>query len=96
VQVEFSPLAYADLEIIGDHIARDSPANALSFVNRLIDRCLDIALAPEGYVERPELGKHVRSVAFQDYLIFYSALAKTIRIERIIHGSRDYLSTGFF
>ena len=95
MKTEFSPLAFNDLENIGDHIAIDSPANAASFVNDLINRCAQIALAPEGYIERPELGDNIRSVAFRNYMVFYSTTKTMVRIERILHGSRDYLNTGF-
>lgn len=88
-------MAFADLEAIGDFIAKDNPGNAANFVNGLIDRSLSIALAPEGYVARPELGEAIRSVAYDGYLIFYAAQDDLIRIERILHGSRDYLSKGF-
>ena len=91
MRVEFSPRAYADLENIGDHIAKDNPANANSFVNKLIDRCLDISHAPEGYIKRPELGRNIRSIAFRNYMIFYTFKPNLVRIERILHGSRDYL-----
>ena len=95
MKVEFSPKAFHDLEAIGDFIAQDSPVNAAKFVNKLIDRCMDIARAPKGYIARPELGVDIRSVAFQDYLIFYTADQQSLRVERIIHGSRDYLSEDF-
>jgi len=95
VKTKFSPKAFADLEGIGDYIAKDSPANAATFVNALIDRCLDITLAPEGYIERPELGANIRSVAFRNYLIFYTAGGNSLRVERILHGSRDYRDSDF-
>lgn len=95
MRVEFSPRAFDDLESIGDHIAEGNPENASAFVNELIDRSLEIALAPEGYIERPELGFGVRSVAFHKYMIFYTAEKTFIRIERILHGSRDYTNSNF-
>jgi len=95
MHIEFSPLAISDLQDIADFIAQDSPVNASNFANRLLDRCLQIGQAPEGYIERPEVGKNIRSVAFQRYMIFYSFTDNLIRVERILHGSRDYLSNDF-
>ena len=92
MKVEFSPRAITDLTDIGDYIARDNPANADNFVNVLLDYCLEIKLAPEGYTARPELGENIRSLPFKAYMIFYTSSETHIRIERILHGSRDYLS----
>lgn len=91
MSISFSPLAISDLQAISDHIALDSPTNAADFVNQLLDRCLDIDLAPEGYIARPEIGDNIRSVAFKHYMIFYSNIEGDVRVERILHSSRDYL-----
>lgn len=103
MKVEFSPRAVSDLTDIGDYIAKDNPANADNFVNALLDYCLDIKHAPEGYTARPELGANIRSLPFKAYMIFYTPSDTQfytpsdthIRIERILHGSRDYLSGKF-
>ena len=95
MKVEFSPRAVSDLTDIGDYIAKDSPANADDFINALLDYCLDIKHAPEGYTARPELGANIRSLPFKAYMIFYTPSDTHIRIERILHGSRDYLSGKF-
>jgi plasmid stabilization system protein ParE len=39
--------AEADLEAIGDYIARDTPVRALSFVRELYQLCLNIADMPQ-------------------------------------------------
>jgi len=95
MRVEFSRASQADIDRIGDYIAKDSPLNALKFTEQLFDRCEEIANAPEGYVSRPEVGENIRSVAFKDYLIFYSFHASYIRIERIFHGSQNIQSDDF-
>ena len=41
--------AEADLESIGDYIARDNPVRALSFVRELYQLCLDIAETPQAW-----------------------------------------------
>jgi toxin ParE1/3/4 len=51
--IDFTPLAEADLEQIGDYIAQDSPRRALSFIRELRDQCRKIAAAPLSYRERP-------------------------------------------
>jgi toxin ParE1/3/4 len=44
---------------------------------------------PLGYVERPELKEGLRSCAYSAYVIFFMIDDQGIRIERILHGSRD-------
>jgi toxin ParE1/3/4 len=40
----FSPRAEADLEEIGDYIARDNPARAISFLDELRAHCGDAGI----------------------------------------------------
>ena len=49
MKVEFTLAAEADLEQIGDYIARDNPARALSFVRELARSCLELAEMPEAW-----------------------------------------------
>jgi toxin ParE1/3/4 len=85
----FTPLAEADLEEIGDYIARDNPARAASFVRQLRHRCEKIVHMPRGAPLRPELGEGVRVATFGRYLICYSERDEQIVIERIVHGARS-------
>lgn len=95
MQTEYSRLAISDLEAIQDYIAQDSPVNADKFIEKILDRCDDILSAPEGYLARSEIMDGLRSVAFKDYMIFYTFEVEVVRIERILHGSRDYLKGEF-
>jgi len=90
-----SPVARADLMDIADFIADASPRTALEFVDKLEERCLKIGTSPESYRLRPELAAGLRSVVFSAYLIFYRAEANTVRIERILHGSRNLPEVDF-
>jgi toxin ParE1/3/4 len=85
----FSPLSEADLEEIGDYIARDNPRRALTFVQELRERCTKITHHPEAAPLRPEFGADFRLVPFGRYLIFYTVSAEAVRIERILHGARQ-------
>jgi toxin ParE1/3/4 len=84
----FSPLAEADLEAIGDYIARDNPRRALSFIREVRQRCERIAEMPRAAPLRPELGAGVRVVTFGHYLICYAESDDQVVIERIVHGAR--------
>lgn len=85
----FSPLARRDLIEIGDHIARDSQAKARALVDRLIQQCEKIRLAPLGYVGREDLEPGLRMAALGRYVIFFRLVEAGIRIERILHGARN-------
>jgi toxin ParE1/3/4 len=69
--VVFSVRAEQDLEEIGDYIAVENPARAVSFIKEIREHCSKIAMSPLAYVARPELGKEIRSCAHGRYLIVY-------------------------
>ena len=89
MRLELSPLAQADLEAIGDYIGKDSPANALRFIQGLREQCQKISRAPLAYVARPELSDGLRSCAHGRYVIFFRPMAECVRIERILHSAMD-------
>jgi len=89
MQCIFSPLAEMDLEEIGDYIARDNPARAISFIQEIKKQCHKITNAPEAFPLRPDLIEGLRMLSFRRYLIFYT-VGESVRIERILHGARDY------
>lgn len=49
--------AEQDLRNIGDFIAQDNPARAVTFVRELQEQCQRLLVFPEAYRARPELGK---------------------------------------
>ncbi|MFM7171306.1 MAG: type II toxin-antitoxin system RelE/ParE family toxin [Cyanobium sp.] len=95
MRCELSPQAIADLQEIGDFIARDNPERAGSFVRELLDHAQRLADHPEAYPLRPEFGQGLRSCIHQRYVIFFSVKPGLARIERIIHGSRDINDESF-
>ena len=70
-------------------IARDDPDRALSFVDELEASCSTLTDYPSLGRKRPELGPDLRSKPHGSYVIFYSVSGPVVRIERILHGSRD-------
>ena len=88
-QLIITPLAERDIESIGDYIAKDNPGRALSFVRELFDQCKTIAGNPLSYRLRPELEEGLRSCAYGNYVIFFSASKEEITIIRVLHGARD-------
>ena len=91
----FSPLADYDLEEIGDFIAKDNPARALSFIRELREKCTRLAFPSAIGAPRPELGEGIRMLPHGRYLIFYREDNSSVRIERVMHGARDIGSEEF-
>ena len=89
MKLVFSPAARDDLIDIGAYIAQDNPKRALSFVNELEEACNRFAQAPGIGTARPELGRGVRMWPHGRYLVFYRPNAREIRVDRILHASRD-------
>lgn len=61
----------------------------MQFIADLRMRCERIADAPQAGRPRPELSPELRSVVFRRYLIFYTYTKHAVRIERVLHSSRD-------
>ena len=87
--VDVSPLAEQDLDDIWLTIAADSIARADKFVDALTARFVMLSASPNMGRAREELARGLRSVAFRNYVIFYSFRNKSLLIERVIHGARD-------
>jgi plasmid stabilization system protein ParE len=83
--------AEADLETIGDWIARDNAARALTFIAELRQRCESLVHASLEYPLVPRY-EHtgIRCRTYRDYLIFYRISSETIEILHVLHGARDY------
>jgi toxin ParE1/3/4 len=91
MKVDISAEAERDLEAIGDHIARDNPGRALSFLRELRAKCVALADLPEGFplVHRYKaLG--VRRRVHGNYLIFYRVEPERVVVLHVLHGAMDY------
>lgn len=89
VKLTFSPKSRQDLLDIGDYIAKDSRANARRFVAKLIEQCQRISTSPMGYVGREDLAPGLRMAALGRYVIFFRVINGAVRIERVLHSSRN-------
>lgn len=90
MKVVITAEAEADLEAIGDYIARDNPARALSYVRELYQLCLDIADMPQASPVVPQYEHNgIRRRVHGRYLIFYRIRADHITILHILNGAMD-------
>ena len=85
----FTVPASHDLRDIHDFIARDNVEAALRFVQRLEQRCKDIANMPGIGRRRDELASGLRNIVEGEYLIFYRVSGDDVIIQRVIQGSRN-------
>lgn len=83
------PAAQADLIEIGDFIALDNPTRAVTFVNEIEAKLIQIAERPDSFPLREELQKGLRSAKYGRYLIFFQKYGDQLRIVRVLHGARD-------
>lgn len=90
--LRYLPVAEEDLISILDWIAKDSPARALKFIDKLEEKI--------GKLEKfPMLGRIPRHSKLRDYgyrvlvvesyLVFYITRKSTVEVHRVIRSSRD-------
>ncbi len=82
------PKAVEDLEMIGDFIAADDPARAVSFIDEMLSICSRIAERPRAFQRRDDLAAGLRQAIHGRYLILFAADEDGVVIERIVHGAR--------
>jgi toxin ParE1/3/4 len=82
------PKAVHDLQGIGDFIAADNPARAVTFVDELRDVCARIAERPAAYRRRDDLAEGLRQAIYGRYLVFFTSDEDGVVIERVLHGAR--------
>jgi toxin ParE1/3/4 len=92
MRLRLSPLVPADLEVLGDYIAQDSPRQAVRWLRLIRKRIQDIARQPELYRLRPEIGPDARLAVADQYVILFGIRKNIVRIERVLHGSRNLQS----
>lgn len=91
MKVVLSNAAEADLEDIGDHIARDNPRRALTFLRELRGVMLRLGDMPNALPLVPRYEHHsIRRRVSGSHLIFYRIEADQVFIVHILHGARDY------
>ncbi len=88
--------AEADLESIGDHIAKDNPARAASFIRELRNQCMEQADMPHAFPLVSLYERYgVRRRVYGNYLIFYRIDTDSLVVLHVLHGMMDYASVLF-
>ena len=89
-RIHWSLTSQADLEAIGDFIAKDSPFYAVDFVERIIQSVDQILEFPESGRVVPEFDNpNIRELIFHGYRIVYRIMSGMIYIVSICHSSQN-------
>ncbi|MCR9295459.1 MAG: type II toxin-antitoxin system RelE/ParE family toxin [bacterium] len=88
----YTAAAYRDLEEILEYIANDKPDAAQTWVDKIEQKCILIASAPEIGEVRPQLGVGVRASFVGRYVIFHRHVEQRTEILRVIPGDREIQS----
>ena len=95
--VRITAEAEADLESIGDYIAKDNPPRALTFVRELRASCLGLSDFPERFALVPRYADQgIRHRVHGRYAIFYRVEAEGVTVLHVLHGARGDEATQFF
>ena len=87
---EISEEAARDLEEIFDYTAEEFGLDqAVSYVSSFDEQFAYLAGCPKIGRERNEIKKGLRSIPKENHILFYRIIKNTVRIVRILHGSRD-------
>jgi toxin ParE1/3/4 len=86
-----SEKAYDDLLQILRYIARDKPAVAAQFVDKLENQCQFLARCPESGTKRDDLADDLRVFTYHGYGIYFRDLSDRVRIERVLPPGLDIL-----
>ena len=83
--------AESDIEAIGDYIAQDNPARALTFIRDLQEQCETLADFPNRFPLVPGYEQRgVRRRVFGNYAIFYRTEVSRVIVLHVLHGARHY------
>ncbi len=89
MRVVFTGQSKDDLREIGAHIDQDSPLDAIRFVDKLVDACLELSDFPRRFPAEPRYGPNAHRRLFGNYLIIYDVLDDRVEILTIVHTARN-------
>jgi toxin ParE1/3/4 len=81
--------AQRDLAGIGQHIAQDNPARALSFIDEFAAKFRLIAERSLSFPAREDWHPELRSALHRPYIILFRIADDYVDIIRVFHGARD-------
>jgi len=89
--IHWKKQAINDLIKIGQHIAKDSPANAAKMIDPIEGKVTPLAVHPHIGRTGRKRGTH-ELVAHESYVVIYRVLPKKIEILRVKHTAQQWPS----
>lgn len=89
MRLRISHFIESDLNDIAEYIAQDNPQRALTVIEDIEARFLEISMNPLIYQLRPEIGPAARLVTVGSYAILFRVVEDMVQIERVVYGGRD-------
>ena len=90
MRVFISGQADADIEAIGDFIALDNPARAITYTDELLEACLGLGEAPYRFAVLDRFAHLAyRHRPYGQYSIVYQVGSDAVTIVRVIATARD-------
>ncbi|MBW4511251.1 MAG: type II toxin-antitoxin system RelE/ParE family toxin [Scytonematopsis contorta HA4267-MV1] len=88
-QIEWSPTALEDVEVIAGYIARDSMSYAAAVIKKILDVTDELSKDPYSGKPVPEFDdKNVREFAAFSYRVIYRIKGEKITIASVIYKER--------
>ena len=87
--LEISRFIEGDLDDISSYIAQDNPRRAVTFIQDIRVKFLDVQRNPLLYQLRPDIGEEARMATVGNYAILFRVIGEVVRIERVTYGGRD-------
>ena len=90
-RIRWTNQALADLEAIGNFIARDAPSVAQVFVDNVFEAVKRLEVFPRSGRRVPEIGQeNIREILFGSYRIVYGIGEEEGNILTVFHASRPF------
>mgnify|MGYP001597047381 CR=1 FL=1 len=89
MRLEISRFIEGDLEGIASYIAQDNPRRAVTFIQDIRAKFLDVQRDPLLYQLRSDIGEEARMATVGNYAILFRVVGEVVRIERVTYGGRD-------
>ena len=89
MRLEISRFIEGDLDDIASYIAQDNPHRAVTFIQDIRAKFLDVQRNPLLYQLRPGIGEEARMATLGNYAILFRVIGEAVRIERVTYGGRD-------
>ena len=85
----FSPASLRDIEEVAEFIARDRPAAAQAFIERVIRAADRLAQSPHMGTACDHLLTNARCLSVGRYIVYFRPHEGTVQMLRVVDGARD-------